>query len=42
MRPWVDAVADTVVLQPSSDAAIEDFVRFGGAKVGGVLARAGC
>ncbi|QNJ90959.1 LLM class flavin-dependent oxidoreductase [Mycolicibacterium fluoranthenivorans] len=42
VRRWVDAGADTVVLQPSADVAIEDFVRFVGAEVGGVLARAGC
>ncbi|AFM16458.1 flavin-dependent oxidoreductase, F420-dependent methylene-tetrahydromethanopterin reductase [Mycolicibacterium chubuense NBB4] len=33
VRRWVDAGADTIVLQPPVDAAIEDFVRFAGTEV---------
>jgi len=32
-RRWIDAGADTIVLQPSAEAPIEEFVRFIGAEV---------
>jgi alkanesulfonate monooxygenase SsuD/methylene tetrahydromethanopterin reductase-like flavin-dependent oxidoreductase (luciferase family) len=39
VRRWVDAGADTIVLQPPLDADIEDFVRFAGSEVKSLLSR---